>query len=72
LPHAARLLTDQLDELLEWAECLVIGSPLDDVAQVLASAREEQVIIDLVRAAPQITTRAEYHGLGWEIPTRGE
>jgi GDP-mannose 6-dehydrogenase len=72
LPHAARLITDQLDELLDWSECLVIGSPLSDVGQVLARAREDQTIVDLVRAAPRVTTRARYHGLGWEIATGGE
>ncbi|MBX3415384.1 MAG: nucleotide sugar dehydrogenase [Pirellulales bacterium] len=69
LPHAAGLITDQLDDLLEWAECLVVGSPLRDVGQVLMQAREDQTIIDLVRAAPRVRTKARYHGLGWEIAT---
>jgi len=69
LPHAAKLITDQLDDLLDWAECLVIGSPLPDVAKVLSQARDEQTIIDLVRVAPKVRTKARYHGLGWEIAT---
>ncbi len=67
LPHAAQLLTDDLQEVLDWAECLVIGSKVPEVTQVLASARADQVIIDLVRCGPQIQTAAAYHGIGWEV-----
>lgn len=69
LPHAAGLLTDQLDDLLEWAEVLVIGNRMREVDDVLSRARPEQYVVDLVRAAPRIETRAQYHGLGWSAPT---
>lgn len=66
LPTAAELVTDSLDHVLSWAECLVIGSKLPQVADVLARATSTQCIVDLVRAAKQIRTSAPYHGIGWD------
>ena len=65
LPHAAGLLTDQLEELLDWAEVLVVGNRMRQIDEVLQRARPEQYIVDLIRAAPRISTAAQYHGLGW-------
>jgi GDP-mannose 6-dehydrogenase len=69
LPHAAQLLTDDLHEVLEWAECLVIGSKLPEVETVLKQARADQAIVDLVRCGTSIKTAAAYNGIGWELET---
>jgi GDP-mannose 6-dehydrogenase len=67
LPQASELLCDSFDELLEWGECLVIGNRLAEAGHILARAKPEQDILDLVRVADSIQTRARYHGLGWEV-----
>ena len=67
LPHAAQLLTDDLDQVLNWAECLVIGSKLPELEKVLGSARADQCIVDLVRCGAEVKTAASYSGIGWEI-----
>lgn len=51
IPHIASLLCDGPEALLEHAEVLVISARSADAAHVLASARPEQVIIDLTRGA---------------------
>jgi GDP-mannose 6-dehydrogenase len=67
LPHAAKLITDNLEDILPWAECLVLGSQIQEMDELLERAVPEQTIIDLVRAGKQIKTRAAYHGLGWQL-----
>ena len=67
LPQAAELVTDKLADVLHWADVLVIGNRLPEVDELLARAREDQVVVDLIRAAEQPSTRATYHGLGWEL-----
>lgn len=49
IPHIASLLCDDAGELLAHAEVLVIGNAGEQAAQVLASARAEQVVVDLTR-----------------------
>jgi GDP-mannose 6-dehydrogenase len=67
LPTASQLLCDNLEELLDWGHCLVIGNRLPEVSTVLARASARQAIVDLVRAGERIHTAAAYHGLGWQI-----
>lgn len=67
LPQANQLLCESFDELLEWGECLVIGNRLAEASQILERAQPEQDVLDLVRVAESIHTRATYHGLGWEL-----
>jgi GDP-mannose 6-dehydrogenase len=67
LPRAADLVTSRLEDVLCWAQCLVIGNRLPQVAEVVSRATTEQCIVDLVRAAKSIDTKAAYHGLGWNL-----
>ncbi|MGD9648238.1 MAG: nucleotide sugar dehydrogenase, partial [Pirellulales bacterium] len=70
LPQAAELVTGDLDNVLDWADVLVIGNRLPEVEELLARARGNQFIVDLVRAVDRPQTRAAYHGLGWEVEPR--
>jgi GDP-mannose 6-dehydrogenase len=67
LPQAAELVTDKLSDVLDWADVLVIGNRLPEVEGLLAQAREDQIVVDLIRADERPRTRATYHGLGWEL-----
>ena len=67
LPHAAKLITDDLASVLNWAECVVLGSNVAETEDVLSMATPDQVIVDLVRACREIETAANYVGLGWTI-----
>jgi GDP-mannose 6-dehydrogenase len=67
LPHAAKLITDDLQSVLDWAECLVIGSNVAEAPDIFASATADQVIVDLVRPLESVETNAEYVGLGWQL-----
>lgn len=67
LPRAAELLAQDFEELLAWGECLVIGNRLPQAEEILARARPDQEIVDLVRVAERVETAARYHGIGWEL-----
>jgi GDP-mannose 6-dehydrogenase len=51
IPHIAALMCADVDALLAHADVLVIGSPSDAAARVLARARPDQVVVDLTRGA---------------------
>jgi len=50
IPHIASLLCDSVDEVLDGAEVLILGSPTDQAAQALAAA-DGRTVIDLTRGA---------------------
>jgi GDP-mannose 6-dehydrogenase len=49
IPHIASLLCENADDLIAHADVIVISADSDDAVQVLASARPDQVVIDLTR-----------------------
>ncbi|MGE0757698.1 MAG: nucleotide sugar dehydrogenase [Pirellulaceae bacterium] len=67
LPHAARLITDDLASVMSWAECLVVGTKVAEVEDILEMASPDQTIVDLVRACQEVRTAARYVGLGWQV-----
>jgi GDP-mannose 6-dehydrogenase len=57
IPHIASLLCESVDEVLEGAEVLVIGSATDDAVRATGEAASDCVVIDLTRGA--ITPRRQ-------------
>jgi GDP-mannose 6-dehydrogenase len=49
IPHIASLMCDTPEDLLAHAEVLVVANIDDEVRQVLAAARPDQLVIDLAR-----------------------
>jgi GDP-mannose 6-dehydrogenase len=50
IPVLSRLLNESLDEVLQFAEIIVIGNADPEFAEVLNRRRPHQIIVDLVRA----------------------
>jgi GDP-mannose 6-dehydrogenase len=67
LPHAAKLITDDMQSVLDWAQCLVIGNKVAECDAIFEKATADQVIVDLVRPTAQIKTDARYVGIGWQL-----
>jgi GDP-mannose 6-dehydrogenase len=66
IPHIATLMTRSITEVVDDSEVIVIGNKDPEFALALQHAREDQVIIDLIRIAkaiPDIT--AGYEGIAW-------
>jgi len=61
IPHIERLLTDSFDELIEFAEIVVVGHcPTTEEA----SRFQGKTVVDFVRM-PIETQTGSYHGLCW-------
>ena len=65
LPHVASLMAATVDEVLDAAEVVVVGHRAAEFADVLGRLRDDQVLIDLVRVAPDVPRGAAYDGISW-------
>ena len=59
IPHISSLMCERVEELLAHAEVLVIGTEDQDADQVFASAKPDQVIVDLTRNARHARSAAQ-------------
>ncbi|MGZ3180891.1 MAG: nucleotide sugar dehydrogenase [Telluria sp.] len=64
IPHISKLMVDSMDEVLEFAETIVIGNGAEEFKSVLGRIQPEQTVVDLVRIAPQ-QSGAQYDGICW-------
>lgn len=73
IPHISRLMIDTPEELLEWAETVVVGHREPAYAQLLEGRRGSSVparaVVDLVGVArgsyPEPDPESQYHGICW-------
>jgi GDP-mannose 6-dehydrogenase len=65
IPHIARLLVDSLDEVVGFAEVVVIGNSAEEFGQCLAQLGRDQQVIDLVRMKAPAGIAAAYDGIAW-------
>lgn len=64
IPHIAQLMRSSIDEVLEFAEVLVIGNNAEEFRQIEHKQRQGQVVIDLVRLFNK-TSDETYQGICW-------
>lgn len=65
IPHISKLMVDNIDEVLDFAETLVIGNSAEEFRAVLTKLRPEQVVVDLVRIADVRSEPEKYDGISW-------
>ncbi|MGH7596313.1 MAG: nucleotide sugar dehydrogenase [bacterium] len=66
IPHLSCLLRKSLEEVVNFAEVLVVGNNNPDFADILEKRRPDQIIIDLVRLLPDDgRTQTNYAGICW-------
>jgi GDP-mannose 6-dehydrogenase len=66
IPHIATLMRDSMDEVVNESEVIVIGNNSPEYRQVLQQVRSDQVIIDLVSVARDLTpTDVRVEGICW-------
>jgi GDP-mannose 6-dehydrogenase len=65
IPHISSLMVETLDEVLDHAEVLVIGNRSAEFEGIVDRVRPGQVVVDLVRIAPQTTQEGKYYGICW-------
>jgi GDP-mannose 6-dehydrogenase len=66
IPHIASLMCNSLEEVLSASEVIVIGNKAPEFRQAVQQAREDQVVIDLVRVVQGVERQnAQYEGICW-------
>jgi GDP-mannose 6-dehydrogenase len=65
IPHIAKLMVKTMDEVLEHAHTIVIGNNSFEFKDLMDKVREDQKVIDLVRAVDGRNSNGLYNGLCW-------
>lgn len=65
IPHISRLMVSDMDEVLEFAEVLVIGNAAPEFKEVFDRRKPDQVVVDLVRIAKRLSEPDRYDGICW-------
>jgi GDP-mannose 6-dehydrogenase len=65
IPHISRLMVASIDEVLAFAETIVIGNGDKEFHGVVDRVRDGQVVVDLVRIAPSQSVAGRYDGICW-------
>ena len=64
IPHISKLMMSSMNEVLEFADTVVIGNGAAEFKNVRAALRPEQVVVDLVRIGTE-QSGEQYDGICW-------
>jgi len=64
IPHISQLMSESIDDVLGFADVLIIGHKAEEFVQLKSKRRSDQVIIDLVRLF-DIRSDESYWGICW-------
>ena len=64
IPHIAQLMRTSIDEVLEFADVLVVGNKAEEFNAIEQKRKEGQIVIDLVRLFAK-TSDDSYQGICW-------
>jgi GDP-mannose 6-dehydrogenase len=64
IPHISRLMVGDMQEVLDFAETLVIGNNAEEFKSVPAKLKSGQVVVDLVRVV-KVKSDERYDGICW-------
>ena len=66
IPHISSLMCNSIEEVLADSDVIVLGNKAPEFATALERVRQDQTIIDLVRASKDTHAfGAQYEGIGW-------
>ena len=65
IEHISSLMTTSIEELVSFAEIIVIGNKSDEFRKILPMLTKRHHVIDLVRIEKDVKTNARYEGLCW-------
>ncbi len=65
IPHLAKLMVDSVDQILDHAEVIVVGTADQEFKGVLDKVRPGQTVIDLVRIQDGRSDGIGYQGICW-------
>ncbi len=65
IPHISRLMVQSMDDVLDFAQTIVIGNGATEFKDILKRVRPGQVVVDLVRIVNDCSRTGEYDGICW-------
>ena len=65
IPHVSSLMTDAVQEAVDFGEVIVVGHKTDDFKRVLRAGCGDKVVIDLVRLFEKPPDGMDYYGFNW-------
>lgn len=65
IKHISDLFVGSMDEVLQDAECIVIGNGDPEFADVMSRVTPDQVVVDFVRVETERTSGDNYQGICW-------
>lgn len=66
IPHIAKLMIENIDDVLDNAETIVFGNNEPEFKSALMRIRKDQVVVDLARVHPDLaTSTGNYDGICW-------
>jgi GDP-mannose 6-dehydrogenase len=64
IPHISKLMVESMQEVMDFAETIVIGNGAEEFKPVPTSLKPDQVVVDLVRISKDMSS-AQYDGICW-------
>jgi GDP-mannose 6-dehydrogenase len=64
IPHIANLMVSSADEATEAADLVILTAAIADYVEPATLLRDDQILLDFAHA-PQLSARANYHGVNW-------
>jgi GDP-mannose 6-dehydrogenase len=64
IPHISKLMVDSMQEVMDFADTIVIGNGTPEFREVPKRLRPDQNVVDLVRIAPS-SSGGSYDGICW-------
>jgi len=65
IPHISKLMVDNVEDVLSFADTVVIGNGAEEFRTVLTKLRPGQVVVDLVRIIDTRSEPGRYDGICW-------
>ncbi len=65
IPHISKLMVDNVEDVLSFADTVVIGNGAEEFRTVLTKLRPGQVVVDLVRISDTRSEPGRYDGICW-------
>jgi GDP-mannose 6-dehydrogenase len=65
IPHISRLMVERIEDIMDFAETIVIGNGDKEFRGVVDRLRDGQVVVDLVRITQSQSVAGKYDGICW-------
>ena len=65
IPHISKLMSGSMEEVIHHSKTIIIGNSSPEFKQILTLTREDQIILDLVRAIESQMSNNNYKGICW-------